>query len=58
MHPYRNVIQPTKKKKSRIITNALCKSSKEPLAPCYFQFTVVWVENVKLFTQVYNDALN
>ena len=28
-------------------TNTLCKSNKELLAPWYFQFTVVWVENVK-----------
>ena len=48
---YRNVMQPTKKKKSLTITNALCMSNKEPLTPWYFQFMVIWVENVKLSTQ-------
>ena len=33
------------------ITNVLCKSNKESLATWYFQFTVVWVENVKPSTQ-------
>ena len=42
--------QITKKKKSVTITNALCKSNKEPLTSWYFQFAVVWVENVELST--------
>ena len=51
IHDYRNVVQPTKKKKSVTITNVLCKSNKKPLARWYFQFTVVCIENVKLSAQ-------
>ena len=51
IHPYRNSMQPKEKKKQSVtITNALCRSNKEPLAPWYFQFMAVWVENVKLST--------
>ena len=49
IHPYDN--EPTKKRKSVTIPNELCKSNKEPLSLWYSQFTVVWVENVKLSTQ-------
>ena len=44
-------MQPTEKKKMVTITNEFFRLNKEPLAPWYFQFMVIWVENVKLSTQ-------